>query len=175
MVALNLFYLESPKPPGGIYAVIEVPKGSKNKYEYNYRQGFMELDRVSNSSFVSPVNYGFVPRTWTRDDAPLDIMVLSQMPIYPGVVVEVYPIGYLDVVSLGMKDPKVLSVAKTDPQYNQIKDIKSVTPHFLDEVSHFFRRYRELEKRDIVVNAWHGPEAAEKIILDAFRDFEENF
>jgi len=108
---MNLLYLRNPSPPEVIYAIIEVPKGSKNKYEYDHELGVFRLARVCHSSFVAPANYGFVPETWTQDEAPLDILVLTQEPLLIGVVVEVKPIGILETIAEGKEDPKILSVA----------------------------------------------------------------
>ncbi len=118
---MNLLYLKNPSPPEVIYAIIEVPKRSKNKYEYNH-----ELARVCHSSFVALANYGFVSETWTQDEAPLDILVLTQEPLFTGVVAEVKPIGILETIAEGREDPWSGKEKAEQKILNAIKEFKKL-------------------------------------------------
>ncbi len=172
---MNLFHLNNPEPPERLYAVVEVSRGSKNKYEYNFERGFLKLDRVSFTPFVSLADYGFVPETWTEDKSPLDVLVLTQEPLLPMAVVEVKPIGYLEVYAGGKEDPKIISVPYDDPRYNCYSDVEQLPQHFLKELSFFFSHYRKMERRRIEVKAVHGREEALKVVLKAIEEYKRKF
>ncbi len=171
---MNLLHLKTQPEHGDVLAVIEVPKGAKAKYEYDFELGIIKLARVSFTSFASPANYGFIPRTWCEDSSPLDILVLCQEALYPGIVVEARILGMLDVRAQHKRDPKLLGVVARDPQLKHLVDLEDVPEHFLSEVAHFFSHYRELEGRDIVVGSWQPRERALAELEMAKARYEEN-
>ncbi|NOZ59465.1 MAG: inorganic diphosphatase [Euryarchaeota archaeon] len=150
----NLLHIRAEARRGDALAVVELPRGAKAKYEYDFELGVMRLARVGSSAFASPANYGFVPRTWSPDSSPLDVLILCQEALYPGTLVEVRVLGMLEVTAGGKPDPKLLSAAVDDPLLKELMDLEDVPPHLLREVAHFFARYRELEGREIVVGSW---------------------
>ena len=157
-------------------SVIEIPKGGKNKYELDKETGRLILDRILHTSTHYPANYGFIPRTYAEDNDPLDVLVICQEQITPMTLVETYPIGVLIMVDQDERDEKIIAIAKKDPYLNMYKDISEVPAHISSEIMHFFEVYKQLEKKEIVVEQILGREDAEKIIqksMDAYK--EKNF
>lgn len=151
------------KVPEELYVVIEVPKGSQNKYELDKDTGAIFLDRVLFTSMHYPANYGFVPKTLCDDGDPLDCLVLSSLPIHPGVVVRVRPIGLLIMEDEKGKDEKLLAVPveKIDPRFANIKDIDDVPEAIKSEIKHFFEHYKDLEPgKWVKVKEWKNKEEA---------------
>ncbi|WP_456474614.1 inorganic diphosphatase [Candidatus Pyrohabitans sp.] len=172
---MNLLHINPEARHGDVLAVIEVPRGAKAKYEYDSELGLIKLARISFTSFASPANYGFVPRTWCEDSSPLDILVLCQEALYPGTVVEVRILGMLQVKVQRKQDPKLLGVAARDPQFEHLTKLEDVPEHFLQEVAHFFASYRELEGREIVVGSWQQRERAMEELEKARARYEAQF
>ncbi len=172
---MNLLHLKAHPKHGDAIAVIEVPKGSKAKYEYDFELGAVKLARVCFSSFASPANYGFIPRTWCEDESPLDILVLCQEALYPSTVAEVRILGMLDVRAENKRDPKLLGVAVGDPQLSHLRELQDLPEHLLREVSHFFAHYRELEGREISVRNWHPRREAIQELERARRRYREKW
>ena len=140
--------------PRVINAVVEIPKGSRNKYEYDVDLGVFKLDRVLYSSMHYPEAYGFVPNTLWDDGDPLDILIFIDQPLFTGVVVEVKPIGILRMKDEKGPDDKLLSVAVNDPTYRNISDVKDVPNHLLVEIEHFFTSYKKLENKHVESFGW---------------------
>ena len=172
----SLFYSINPGEADFIRAVIEIPMGSRNKYEYEKSTGAIVLDRVLSSPFFYPVNYGFIPQTWYDDDDPLDIMVYSRYPVVPGCVVESRPIGLLRMKDEKGVDDKLLAVPTADPSFKNVADLTDVPSAVLDEISHFFKRYKDLEKgKYSEVVGWFEKEEAVKAIEKAKAMFVEKY
>ena len=165
------------KVPDIVNAVIEIPKGSKNKYELDEKTGLFKLDRVLNSPFHYATEYGIIPRTWGEDDDPLDVLVLIDQPTFPGCLIEVRPIGVLPVIDNGKRDYKILSVPIRDYRYGKWKDLKNVDKNILEELNLFFKEYKRLEpgKKNVVVKGWKNAVAAKKIILAAVKRYQKKF
>ena len=143
-------------------ALIEIPKGSKAKYELDKETGLLRLDRVLYTSTVYPSNYGFIPRTLADDGDPLDVLVLCNEKIYPMTLVQCTPIGVIKMVDSGELDEKIIAVAMNDPNYKHFYDIKELPPHVFDEMMHFFEVYKMLEhKQTTVKEICHKYEAIE--------------
>ncbi len=140
--------------PRIVNAIVEIPKGSRNKYEYDVELGIFKLDRVLYSSMVYPEAYGFVPNTLWDDGDPLDIFIFIDQPLTTGVLVEVKPIGILRMRDEKGSDDKVLSVAIGDPTYGSIHDVKDVPKHLLIEIEHFFVNYKKLEGKHVESFGW---------------------
>ena len=157
-----------------IRAIVEIPKGSKNKYELDKETGLIKLDRVLYSSFQYPVNYGFIPQTLETDNDPTDVLIMGEK-IDQEIIVEVLPIGMLFMNDQGKADNKILCVALGDPLVNEITDIKQVPKHLLNELVHFFTHYKDLEGKRVKVKGWGGPHKAREEILKALLEYKRKF
>jgi inorganic pyrophosphatase len=176
-MTLNLWHsvVSGPKPPDIIYAVVEVPKGSRNKYEYSKKAGVIKLDRVLYSSLHYPGDYGFIPQSFWGDGDPLDVLVMMTEPTFPGCVIEARPIGMFKMIDKGQLDYKVLAVPATDPIYRNTHSLKDVPEHFPEEVAHFFMTYKQLEGVEVKNEGWVGPEEAKAAVVESIRLYRENF
>tara|TARA_Y100001968_G_scaffold310906_1_gene332299 strand:+ start:3144 stop:3656 length:513 start_codon:yes stop_codon:yes gene_type:complete len=145
----------SPSPSRGLVnLVVEIPAGSRNKYEYFVNAGVMALDRVLHSSVRYPFDYGFIPNTLAEDGAPLDAMVIMEEPTFAGCLIKARPIGVLDMHDSGAYDGKILCVPVADPRQKNITSIKQIAQSQLEDVAEFFRTYKSLEGRVIVIDGW---------------------
>ncbi|MEG1863029.1 MAG: inorganic diphosphatase [Oscillospiraceae bacterium] len=162
----NIWHDISPKriSPDDFIAVIEIEKGSKNKYELDKETGHIILDRILHTSTHYPANYGLIPRTYADDEDPLDVLVLCSENIIPMSLVRVYPIGVITMLDGGKLDEKIIAIPFSDPTYNTYKDITELPKHIFDEMAHFFSVYKNLENKETVVNEVKGVEAAKEII-----------
>ena len=147
---MDLSTLAPVPSPGLVNIVVEIPAGSRNKYEYFSEAGIMALDRVLHSSVRYPFDYGFVPNTLAEDGAPLDAMVIMEEPTFAGCLIKARPIGVLDMHDSGAYDGKLLCVPIADPRQRSINNIRQIAPNQLEEVSEFFRTYKSLEGRVVV-------------------------
>ena len=154
-------------------SVIEIPKGGKNKYELDKETGMLKLDRVLYTATHYPANYGFIPRTYTDDNDPLDVLVLCQENIAPMTLVETYPIGVIIMLDQDERDEKIIAVGKNDPYLNMYKDISEIPAHISTEIMHFFEVYKQLEKKTTVVDQILGREEAERIIQKSIDKYKE--
>lgn len=159
---------------GSVMALIEIPRGSKNKYEWDDEMEGVALSRVLYQSVAYPAEYGFIPGTLADDGDALDVVVLIDQPTFPGCLMRVRPIGILRLRQEGERDDKVLCVAVTDPLYAGTCDIGDLPPHRLVEIKHFFATYTELEGREVEVGDWEGAGAAmdeiKESLLPEFRE-----
>ena len=158
--------------PQKFLAMIEISKGSKNKYELDKETGHLILDRVLFTSTHYPQNYGFIPRTFADDYDPLDVLVLCSESIIPMSFVECVPIGVLIMTDNGLNDEKIIAVAKNDPFYNNYKDINEVPPHIMDEIKHFFSVYKMLEGKPTSVDVVKDHLEAERIIEESLKRYQ---
>ncbi|MBQ7039533.1 MAG: inorganic diphosphatase [Clostridia bacterium] len=156
-------------------AVIEIPKGSKSKYELDKETGLLRLDRVLYTSTHYPANYGFIPRTYAEDNDPLDVLVLCSETIYPLSLVECYPIGVITMTDNGETDEKIIAIPLNDPSYNMYKNISDLPQHIFDEMAHFFTVYKALEGKDTAVDKVEEKSVAQYIIKKAIRFYKEKF
>lgn len=154
-------------PPKEVNAIIEVPKGQRNKYEFDPELGVFKLDRVLYSSVHYPAAYGFIPNTLAEDGDPVDVLVLTHGEIFTGCLIEVRPVGLLKMRDDKGMDDKVLSVPINDPIYNNIRRLADVPPHLPNEIEHFFSVYKELEGKQVESFGWHDFFVAERAILQA--------
>lgn len=161
------------KAPDICQVIIEVPRGSQNKYEFDHEQGVIKLDRVLFSPMFYPCDYGFFPETLGGDGDPLDVLVMVSNPLFPGVAVDVRPIGVLVMSDDKGQDEKILAVAKDDVRFKHINDLADVTQHLKDEISFFFESYKILEKKMTKIEEWHDAAAAKTIIVAAMANFKK--
>lgn len=158
--------------PRLVNAVIEIPRDSVNKYEYDKELHVFRLDRTLFSPVHYPGDYGFIPRTLGLDGDPLDVLVLVEAPSFPGCLMEVRPIGVLRMMDQGHSDEKILAVAHSDPLYREVKEYSEVFTHTLREIEHFFAIYKSLEGKKTEISGWAGAEAARKIIGEGRQRFQ---
>ena len=161
--------------PTDFNAVIEIPKGSKCKYELDKTTGFLKLDRVLYTSTHYPANYGFIPRTYADDGDPLDVLVLCSEPIYPMTLIRVYPIGVMRMIDGGKMDDKILAIPFSDPTYLGIRSVDDLPPHIFDEIMHFFSVYKQLENKQTAVKSLFGFKEAQTIIAEAIESYNQTF
>lgn len=147
--------------------IVEIPKNSSNKYEYDGKLGVFRLDRALYSPLHYPGDYGFVPGTLAEDGDPLDVITLVDEPSYPGVLIAVRPVGVLEMVDQEEPDEKILAVPNRNPRFDQIQKIEDVFPHNLREIEHFFAIYKELEGKRTEMKGWCGPQEARNVIRTA--------
>ena len=159
--------------PKKFWAMIEISKGSKNKYELDKDTGRLKLDRVLFTSTHYPQNYGFIPLTYSRDYDPLDVLVLCSEDILPMSFVECKPIGIMTMIDNGLPDDKIIAVAVSDPFYQNYNDITELPEHIMAEIKHFFQVYKTLEGKDTSVDEFKGKEDAKKIIQEALDDYNK--
>ena len=155
-------------------AVIEISKGSKNKYELDKETGLIMLDRILYTSTHYPANYGFIPLTYANDLDPLDVVVLCSEPLIPYSLVRCYPIGVIRMIDGLYDDDKILAIPYNDPNMNHYKDIVDVPNHIVEEIRHFFMVYKNLEHKSTTGFKIENKEVAEKIIEEALKCYEEN-
>ena len=163
-------YLElpiGPHAPQLINAVIEIPLECSSKYEYDKELHVFRLDRNLFSPVHYPGDYGFIPRTLGDDGDPLDVLVLVDKPSFPGCVMEVRPIGVLEMIDQGEGDEKILCVGAGNPRYNGVSNYSEVFPHILKEVAHFFSIYKNLEDKKVEIHGWKDAAAAHDLIVRA--------
>ncbi|MBQ8448348.1 MAG: inorganic diphosphatase [Clostridia bacterium] len=161
--------------PQDFFAVVEIKKGSKNKYELDKKTGLLRLDRILYTSTHYPANYGFIPRTYANDNDPLDVLILSSEDIDPLVLVRCYPIGVIKMVDDEHLDEKIIAIPFSDPMYNTYKDISELPSHIFDEMRHFFMVYKSLENMSTAVQEVKDHEEAEKIIAEAMETYKTQF
>lgn len=164
-------------PPEEIFAVIEVPKGSRNKYEYDHEGGYLKLDRVLHAAVHYPSDYGFIPQTIAEDGDPIDVVVLTEEPTFPGCVVPARPIGVMRMDDEKGEDDKILAVPLVEPRLNCYNDISEIPPHWLKEIKHFFEDYKELEGKGkwAHVKKWMNAETAKTIIEKSIQEYKKTF
>lgn len=156
-------------------ACIEIPKGSKKKYELDKETGMIILDRILFTSTHYPANYGFIPRTYSNDHDPLDVLVLCNETFDPLVLVRCKPIGVVKMIDNDECDEKIISVCINDPSMNMYNDISELPQHLFDEIHHFFTVYKALEDKETVVTEISGSVEAKKIIEQSLKDYNRIF
>ena len=173
----NIWHDISPKriSPNDFVMVVEIPKGSKKKYELDKETGFIMLDRILHTSTHYPANYGFIPRTYGDDEDPLDVLLICSQALEPLTLVRAYPIGVISMKDNGRDDEKIIAVAFNDPNYNNYTNIDQLPAHIFDEMCHFFSVYKNLENKETAVNEVSNREIALKIIDKAINDYIEKF
>jgi inorganic pyrophosphatase len=163
--------------PDQCTVIIEIPKGSNIKYEYDMESGFIIVDRKLFTAMYYPCNYGFIPNTLEKDGDPVDVLVLGETPLAPLSLIKVIPIGVLQTEDEEGHDSKIVAIptSKVDPSFSAISDIGDVPQHLKDQIKHFFEHYKELEKGKFVkISSWEGKESAVKKISDAINSYKND-
>ena len=173
----NIWHDIDPKriTPEDFIAVVEIPKGSKKKYELDKETGLIILDRVLHTSTHYPANYGFIPRTYGDDGDPLDVLVLCSEALDPLTLVRCYPIGYISMLDGGKNDEKIIAIPFTDPGYNGHRELTDLPAHIFDAMAHFFAVYKALEGKEAVPGDVNGRAAAVEVIQRAIDHYVESF
>lgn len=161
--------------PSVVNAIIEIPKGSKAKYEIDKSSGLIKLDRVLFSSVMYPAHYGFIPQTYCDDKDPLDILVLCSVDVYPLTIIEAKVIGVMHMVDQGEQDDKIIAVAKNDMSVNYINDLAELPPHTMTEIVRFFKDYKSLEDKKVTIEHLLGKRYALKVIEEAIALYDTTF
>lgn len=173
----NIWHDVSPEriKPTDFLCVIEIPKGSRKKYELDKETGYIILDRVLYTSTHYPANYGFIPRTYGDDNDPLDVLLICAEDLEPLTLVRAYPIGIIAMVDNGHRDEKIIAIPYSDPNYNMYKSIDELPKHLFDEMRHFFAVYKNLEEKETAVEEVASADEAVKIINEAIERYNEVF
>ncbi|HEY7751268.1 MAG TPA: inorganic diphosphatase, partial [Ignavibacteriaceae bacterium] len=156
-----------------VNSIIEIPKGSKGKYELDKKSGLLRLDRVLYSSVHYPANYGFIPQTYCNDKDPLDILVICSIDVDPLCIIESKVIGLMRMIDNKEEDDKIIAVANNDMAVNYINDIAELPPHTIVELKRFFEDYKKLEHKEVIVEEFFGKDAAYKSVIDSIAFYKE--
>ena len=167
-------YLHLPlgdRAPEEINVVVEIPEGSRNKYEYDKTLDIFRLDRALHSSILYPGDYGFAPQTLALDGDPLDVLVLTIVPSFSGCLLVARPIGLLAMLDEGKEDDKVVAVPVGEPAFDEIYNHSQIFPHTLRKISHFFETYKLLEGKETSVVGWHDAAHARRVVMESHQRF----
>lgn len=161
--------------PNIVNGIIEIPKGTRAKYELDKESGLLRLDRVLYSSVYYPANYGFIPQTYCDDKDPLDILILTQIDVVPLCIVPAKIIGVMRMLDNGEADDKIIAVGAGDPSVNHINDISELPQHFISELRNFFEDYKKLENKSVVVEELFDRKTATEILQDSLKMYKDHF
>jgi inorganic pyrophosphatase len=174
---MNLLHDVTPgkNAPEIINVIIEIPKGSKNKYEIDKETGLITLDRAMHSAQDYPFDYGFMPQSHWEDGDPLDIVVLTTYALAPGILVKVRPVGVMNMIDDGDSDAKIIAVPEKDPRWDDVKDLKDINKHTLKEIEHFFKTYKQIQNKDVQIDGFGDKEKAIEAINTSLELYKEKF
>ncbi|MBL7735383.1 MAG: inorganic diphosphatase [Chitinophagaceae bacterium] len=161
--------------PRTVNAIIEIPQGSRAKYEIDKDSGLLKLDRIIYSSFYYPCNYGFIPQTYGGDKDPLDILVISSLPVQTMCLMQAKVLGVMHMIDGGDPDDKIIAVAANDPSVKHYNNMEELPKHFFDELRHFFEEYKKLENKTVTVDELGDKHTALQVIEEAIRFYQETF
>ncbi|MDE1874990.1 MAG: inorganic diphosphatase [Patescibacteria group bacterium] len=170
---MNILHDIPPGTEDRINVIIEINKGSKNKYEIDKKTGLIALDRVSHTAQDFPYDYGFVPQTLWHDKDPLDVVLLTTHPLFPGVLARVRPIALLHMIDSGDADDKIIAVPCDDPRWNDVNDLKDLNPHTLREIEHFYSTYKKLQDKEVIVKDFRNKAAAVAAFKEGIELYKE--
>lgn len=170
---MNLLHDIAPGSKEEMNVIIEIPRGSQNKYEIDKKTGMIALDRVLHTAQAYPFDYGFVPQTLWDDGDALDVVLLTTYPLLPGILVRARPVAILPMVDGGEADEKVIAVPADDPRFAEIQDLQDLNKHTLKEIAHFFETYKKLQNKEVSLGAFAGKDAAEAAFLRAVSLYEQ--
>lgn len=174
-MSMNLWHDIEPGSVESINTIVEINRGSKNKYEIDKATGLIALDRVSHTAQDFPFDYGFVPRTLWEDGDALDVIVLTTYPLFPGLLIRVRPVAVMEMIDSGDSDAKLIAVPVDDPRWANVKDLKDVNPHTLKEIEHFYSTYKQIQKKEVKVLGFKGRSDAEKAFARGIEIYNAKF
>ncbi len=172
---MNLWHEITPGTKEEINVIVEINKGSKNKYEVDKETGLIALDRVAHTAQDFPFDYGFVPQTLWDDNDPIDVVLLTTYPLHPGILVRVRPVAIMNMIDSGDADDKVIAVPVSDPRWNEVKDLKDINSHTLKEIEHFYSTYKKLQDKVVEVTGFKGKKDAEEAFVRGQKLYKEKF
>ena len=161
--------------PNEINVIVEINKGSKNKYEIDKETGMIALDRVAHTAQDFPFDYGFVPQTLWDDGDALDVIMLTTYPLQPGILIRVRPVAIMHMIDDGDSDDKIIAVPVNDPRWDNIKNLNDINEHTIKEMEHFYSTYKKIQKKEVEVTGFDGKEAAEDAIKRSIELYKEKF
>lgn len=176
-MSLNLWHDVSlgDNAPAEINVIVEIPKGSKNKYEIDKETGLIALDRALHTAQDYPFDYGFVPQTLWDDNDALDVVILTTYPLFPGILVAARPVAIMHMTDSGEGDDKVIAVPVGDPRWADIKDLGDINKHTLKEMEHFFMTYKQIQKKEVVVTGFEGAGAARDAVEKSIKLYQNKY
>jgi len=172
---MNLWHDISPGKPDAINVIIEINKGSKNKYEVDKETGLIALDRVAHTAQDFPFDYGFVPQTLWDDGDAFDVVLLTTYPLLPGILVRVRPVALMRMIDGGEGDDKLIAVPRDDPRWSDVKDLRDINKHTLREMEHFYSTYKKLQNKEVAVTGFAGASAARAAFARGQKLYRERF
>ena len=172
---MNLWHDIEPGTKNKMNVIIEINKGSKNKYEIDKKTGMIALDRAMHTAQDYPFDYGFVPQTLWEDDDALDVLVLTTYPLHPGILVRVRPVAVLQMIDDGESDNKIIAVPIDDPRFDEIKDVSDINKHTLKEIEHFFSTYKKIQEKEVKTNGFKDRASAEADFERSIEIYKEKF
>jgi inorganic pyrophosphatase len=172
---MNLWKDIEPGTKEAMNVIIEINKGSKNKYEVDKTTGLIALDRVMHTGQDYPFDYGFIPQSLWHDGDPLDVVMLTTYPLMPGVMVKARPVAIVHMVDGGESDEKIIAVPIEDPRFDTIRDLKDINPHTIKEIEHFFLTYKKLQKKEVEINGIDGKLEAENAFEEGLEMYTKKY
>jgi len=172
---MNLWHDIESGEKDKINVIVEINKGSKNKYEIDKETGLIALDRVAHTAQDFPFDYGFVPQTLWDDNDPVDVVLLTTYPLTPGILVRVRPVAIMNMIDSGDADDKIIAVPIDDPRWENVKDLKDINPHTLKEIEHFYGTYKKLQEKVVEVNGFKGSNEAKEAFDRGRKLYKEKF
>lgn len=172
---MNLWHDIDPGTKEEMNVIIEINKGSNNKYEIDKKTGLIALDRALHTAQIFPFDYGFVPQTLWHDNDPLDVMVLTTYPLIPGVLVKARPVAIMNMTDSGEGDDKIIAVPCDDPRWDNVLDLTDINKHTLKEIEHFYSTYKKLQNKVIEVHGFKGKAEAESSFEEGLAIYKAKF
>ncbi|HYE22951.1 MAG TPA: inorganic diphosphatase [Candidatus Paceibacterota bacterium] len=170
---MNLLHDIAPGSSGEMNVIVEINRGSKNKYEIDKKTGIIALDRVMHSAQDYPFDYGFVPQTLWDDGDALDVVLLTTYPLLPGILVRARPVAIMHMIDGGEADEKVIAVPVDDPRFSDVQDLQDINKHTVKEIAHFFATYKQIQKKEVEVGEFEGKNAAEAAFIRAVQMYQD--
>ncbi|MEK7650753.1 MAG: inorganic diphosphatase [Patescibacteria group bacterium] len=172
---MNLWHDIEPGTKDAINVIVEINKGSKNKYEVDKETGLIALDRVLHSAQDFPCDYGFVPQTLWDDNDPVDVILLTTNPLVPGLLVRARPVAIMNMIDSGDADDKLIAVPVDDPRWQKVQDLADLNPHTLKELQHFYETYKQLQGKEVKINGFKGKTEAEQAFARGCELYAQKF
>jgi len=172
---MNYWHDIEPGTADELNVIIEIPKGSKNKYEIDKKTGLIALDRALHTAQDYPFDYGFVPQTLWDDGDALDVVLFATYPLFPGILVRARPVALMHMTDSGEADEKIIAVPTEDPRFDDIKDLGDLNKHTVKEIEHFFITYKKLQNKEVSISGWEGRDAVPKAFEHAQKLYKEKF
>ncbi len=172
---MNLWHDIPAKSNEQLNVIIEIPSGSKNKYEIDKETGLIALDRAAHTAQDFPFDYGFVPQTLWDDDDALDVILLTTFPLAPGILVRVRPVAIMNMIDSGESDDKIIAVPVDDPRWDDVRDLSDINKHTIKEMEHFYSTYKKIQEKQVEITGFAGQEKAEEAIERGIELYKEKY